>query len=124
MKLDSDRLILPDSAISISTKVQSVGKFNVDAEGRIHGHSHPTRDGRGWTLPLLWPVKLVAFPHCGPRPTLKGELRVMLRLLDDVDILRDAFLSSAAWGNTQGEGIKSTADPIWEPISQRSLASL
>ena len=75
----------------------------MDAEGRIHGHGHPTRDALGWTPPLLWPAKLVALPLRNPRPTLKGELRVMLRLLDDVDIPRDAFLSNAALRNTQGE---------------------
>jgi hypothetical protein len=101
MKLEFDRLILAHSGISVSTNVQSVGRFNLDAEGRTHGHGHPTRDALGWTIPLLWPVKLVALPQRGPRPTLKGELRVTLRLLGDVDIPGDAFPSSAALRNTQ-----------------------
>src|SRR5262249_23943933 len=31
-------------------------------QGRIHGHGHPTRDALGWTIPPLWPMKLVALP--------------------------------------------------------------
>src|SRR5262249_33087220 len=98
------------SSVSVCANVQSVGRFNVVAEARIHGHGHPTCDALGWTIPLLWPVKLVALPQRGPRPRLKGELPVTLRLLDDVDIPRAAFSNGAL------RGIKSTADPIWQSI--------
>lgn len=86
LKLEFDRLILPDTEIPIATKVVAVRRYRVDAEGKILGRGHPKRDALGWTLPILWPVKLATLPTRGPRPTLKGEVPITLRLLDDVAI--------------------------------------
>jgi hypothetical protein len=44
------------------------------------------RDALGWAVPILWPVKVVTLPARGPRPTLKGEVRITLRLLEDVEV--------------------------------------
>jgi hypothetical protein len=37
-------------------------------------------------LPPLWPWKIIMLPARGPRPTLKGESQLTLRLMDDVQI--------------------------------------
>jgi hypothetical protein len=37
-------------------------------------------------LPPLWPWKIIMLPARGPRPTLKGESMLTLRLMDDVQI--------------------------------------
>ncbi len=37
-------------------------------------------------IPILWPVKVITLPARGPRPTLKGEVRITLRLMEDVDV--------------------------------------
>jgi hypothetical protein len=80
--LDFDRLILPNGIAPIKVRVISVSGFKVDAEGRIQGH--PRRDEAEWAIPFLWPEKLVTLPLRGPRPALKGERTITLRLLDDV----------------------------------------
>lgn len=82
--LDFDRLILPDGIASISARVISVRGFKVDTDGRILGHGHPKRDAAGWAVPVLWPEKVATLPLRGPRPALKGERLITLRLLDDV----------------------------------------
>src|SRR6516165_3188017 len=84
IRLDFDRLILPNGIAPISARVISVRGFKVDAEGRILGHGHPKRDAAGWAVPVLWPEKIITLPLRGPRPALKGERLISLRLLDDV----------------------------------------
>lgn len=87
LKLEFDRLVLsPNDEIPLLAKVVSVRGYRVDAEGRILGRGHPTRDAIGWSIPILWPVKLMTLPARGPRPCLRGEVPVTLRLLDDVPI--------------------------------------
>lgn len=86
MKLEFDRLILPGTDIPIATKVVAVRRFRVDEEGKILGQGHPKRDAIAWMFPFLWPMDLVRLPARGPRPTLSGEVPVVLRLMDDVDI--------------------------------------
>src|SRR6266852_2283608 len=90
MKLEFDRLILsPTTEVPVATKVVSVRRFRMDAEGKILGRGHPKRDTFFWTIPLLWPIKLMTLPARGPRPTLAGEAPITLRLMDDVSIPRD-----------------------------------
>jgi len=86
IKLEFDRLILPNGEAPITARVISVHGFKVDAEGRIRGQGHPKRDVLGWAIPILWPVKLVSLPLRGPGPALKGERLVTLRVLDDVRV--------------------------------------
>jgi hypothetical protein len=87
MELAFDRLVLPGAVtVPLSAKVISVPRFKVNREGKIQGHGHPKRDAVGWAIPVLWPVKMLTLPARGPRPTLKGEVRITLRLLDDVEI--------------------------------------
>ena len=86
LKLAFDRIGLPDTDVPLTAKMIAVAGFNVDKQGRIIGHGHPTRDVVEWMLPPLWPWKVLTLPARGPRPTLKGETRVTLRVMDDITI--------------------------------------
>ncbi len=37
-------------------------------------------------IPPLWPEKVITLPARGPRPTLKGEEQLMLRVMDDIAV--------------------------------------
>jgi len=98
LKLAFDRVGLPDTDIPLTAKVIAVAGYNVDREGKVIGHGHPTRDVVEWMLPPLWPWKVLTLPARGPRPTLKGEVRVTLRVMDDLivpRIPREAALPTA-----------------------------
>jgi hypothetical protein len=84
LKLAFDRIGLPDGDIPLTAKVVAVAGFNVNKEGKVIGHGHATRDVVEWMLPPLWPWKVLSLPARGPRPTLKGEVRVTLRVMDDI----------------------------------------
>ncbi len=87
IEIDFDRLILPGPQIfPLSAKVTSAPKYKVDSEGKIHGKGHATRDVVEWMIPPLWPVKIVLLPARGPFPALKGEFRMTLRLMEDVEV--------------------------------------
>lgn len=87
IELTFDCLVLPGAVtLPISAKVIFVPHLRVDQEGKIHGRGHPKRDAVGWAIPTLWPVKVLTLPARGPRPTLKGEVRITLRLMEDVDV--------------------------------------
>lgn len=83
LKMSIDRIGLPTTDIPVQAKVISVAGYKVDKEGKVIGHGHPTRDIVEWMLPPLWPWKIVTLPARGPRPTLKGEVRLILRVMDD-----------------------------------------
>lgn len=82
-----DRIILPNGQIlPVSAKVITAPHLRTDKEGKMHGKGHPTRDAIEWMIPVLWPVKILTLPERGPYPKLKGETRVSLRLLEDVEL--------------------------------------
>ncbi len=84
LKLSFDRIGLPSSDLPLTAKVIAVAGYNVDRQGKIIGHGHATRDTVEWMLPPLWPWKVLTLPARGPRPTLKGEVRITLRVMDDI----------------------------------------
>jgi len=84
LKLSFDRIGLADTDLPLPAKVIAVKGYRVDKEGKIIGHGHATRDVVEWMLPPLWPWKVLTLPARGPRPALKGEVYVTLRLMDDV----------------------------------------
>jgi hypothetical protein len=87
MELKFDRLVMqPDVVIPISARVVEVPKYNVDKNGRILGNGHPVRDTVEWLIPVLWPIDLINLPRRGPRPVLKPETRLTLKLMDDMGI--------------------------------------
>lgn len=86
MQLNFDRILLPGAEIPLSTKVISVPRLMVDAQGRIHGRGHARRDAVEWMIPVLWPEKILTLPMRGPRPALKGETRITLKLMQDLSV--------------------------------------
>jgi hypothetical protein len=86
LKLVFDRIGLPSGEVPITAKVVAAGDFNVDREGKIIGHGHATRDTVEWMFPPLWPWKILTLPARGPRPALKGETKVTLRVMDDLTV--------------------------------------
>jgi len=89
LKLEFDRIGLPTSDVPVPSKVIQAKGFKVDKQGDIVGHGHATRDVVEWMFPPLWPWKLIMLPARGPRPTLKGEEQITLRLMDDVMVPRN-----------------------------------
>lgn len=89
IKLEFDRLILPDTVAPISARVISVSHFQVDRDSKILGRGHPKRDALGWAIPVLWPVKVFTLPMRGPRPVLQGESRITLKLLEDLNLSQE-----------------------------------
>jgi hypothetical protein len=88
IKLQFDRIGLPTSDLPVPSKIIAAKGFKVDKEGDIKGHGHATRDVVEWMFPPLWPWKLIMLPARGPRPALKGEEQITLRLMDDVMVPR------------------------------------
>lgn len=86
LKITFDRVILPYGDFPVPAKVIEARGFKVDKKGDIDGKGHAKRDVAEWMIPLLWPWKLVSLPRRGPRPTLKGEEPLELRLMDDISI--------------------------------------
>ena len=86
MELEFDHIITPDAELPISTKIISAPHLKVDLEGRIHGTGHARRDAIEWSIPVLWPEKIVTLPNRGPRPVLKHEARISLKLMQDLPI--------------------------------------
>ena len=86
LKITFDRVILPYGDLPVPAKVIQARGFKVDKKGDIDGKGHAKRDVAEWMIPLLWPWKVVSLPMRGPRPTLKGEESLELRLMDDISI--------------------------------------
>ncbi len=87
MELKFDRIVVGSrEIIPIDAKVVDVPGFNVDRDGRILGKGHRTRDIVEWSIPILWPIDLLALPRRGPRPTLKSETRLTLLVMDDTEV--------------------------------------
>jgi hypothetical protein len=96
IQLEFTSLTLPGGTVPLSAKVISAARYRVDGDGKIQGRGHGTRDAIEWSLPVLWPVKVLTLPARGPRPTLKGETRLELRLMDDVVIPESAYVLPGA----------------------------
>lgn len=88
LKIEFDRIGFPESDIPVPSKIISAKGYKVDKKGDIVGKGHPTRDTVEWLIPPLWPWKVLTLPARGPRPTLKGEEQVTVRLMDDIDVPR------------------------------------
>jgi hypothetical protein len=86
MKIQFDRIGLPSGDLPLDAKVIATRGYKVDKEGDIRGKGHAKRDVVEWMLPPLWPWKVIMLPARGPRPTLKGESVMTLRLMDDVQV--------------------------------------
>jgi hypothetical protein len=88
LKLEFDRIGFPSSDIPVPSKVIAAKGYKVDRHGDIVGRGHATRDTVEWLIPPLWPWKILTLPARGPRPTLKNEEQITVRLMDDIQIPR------------------------------------
>jgi hypothetical protein len=86
LNLRFDRIGLPSGDMPLDAKIIAVRGYKVDKEGKIKGKGHAKRDAAEWMFPPLWPWKVIMLPARGPRPKLKGETVLSLRLMDDVQI--------------------------------------
>jgi hypothetical protein len=146
LKIQFDRIGLPTGDLPLETKVIATNGYKVDKEGKIDGKGHVKRDIVEWMLPPLWPWKVIMLPARGPRPKLKGESILTLRLMDDVDIPQIAETFGPGWHffgnyqrnsfqNSNGYDASSTelqlsvthvaaADPGPQAVPQATYASL
>lgn len=97
LKLQFDRIGVPAGDIPLDSKVIATRGYKVDKEGKIDGKGHPRRDVIEWMLPPLWPWKVIMLPARGPRPKLKGETVLSLRLMDDIQIPQLAQTFGPGW---------------------------
>jgi hypothetical protein len=97
LKVQFDRIGLPTGDLPLEAKVISTRGYKVDKQGKIDGKGHPRRDVIEWMIPPLWPWKVIMLPARGPRPTLKGETVLSLRLMDDVQIPQVARSFGPNW---------------------------
>jgi len=88
LKLQFDRIGFPTSDVPVPAKVIAAKGYKVDRHGDIVGHGHATRDVVEWMIPPLWPWKVITLPKRGPRPTLKNEEQITVRLMDDIEVPR------------------------------------
>ncbi len=87
MELKFDRMVIePNTVVPIDARVVDVPGYKVDNQGRILGKGHVARDITMWSIPVLWPIDLLMLPARGPRPVLKEEARLTLKVMDDLSL--------------------------------------
>ena len=87
LDLEFDRIILPGARVlPLQVKIIAAPHLKTDREGKMHSGGHPKRDAAGWMVPVLWPIKILTLPMRGPYPALKGEARLTMRLMEDVEV--------------------------------------
>ena len=120
IQLEFTSLTLPGGTFPLEAKVISAGRYRVDGQGKIWGKGHAVRDAVEWTIPLLWPVKVLTLPARGPRPNFKGETRVQLRLMSDVSIPSSTSSNFGGVTSRSNYGAASKPEPKPEDSSRRS----
>src|SRR5579859_1021274 len=117
LKVQFDRIGLPTGDLPLEAKVISTRGYRVDKQGKIDGKGHPRRDVIEWMIPPLWPWKVIMLPARGPRPTLKGETVLSLRLMDDVAIPQMAQTFGPGWHffNRMSETFQDAKSAITRP---------
>src|SRR5579863_1343430 len=127
LKLQFDRIGLPSGDLPLEAKVIATRGYKVDKEGKIDGKGHAKRDVVEWMLPPLWPWKVIMLPARGPRPALKGESTISLRLMDDVQIPQVAQTFGPDWhffGRPQNESFQDTQASAGQPkLALREVSS-
>ena len=98
LKIVFDRIALPNTELPLDTKIVAARNYHVNKQGDIKGNGHAKRDVIEWLFPPLWPWKVIMLPARGPRPTLKGEQVLTLRLMEDVSVPKfGATYNSRDW---------------------------
>jgi len=126
LKLQFDRIGLPSGDLPLEAKVIATRGYKVDKEGKIDGKGHVKRDIIEWMLPPLWPWKVIMLPARGPRPTLKGETALSLRLMDDVEIPQVGQTISPGWhffGHVRNESFDAQANIAHTRLTVSEVAS-
>jgi len=128
LRLEFDRMVLPGAQVlPLSAKIISAPHMKVDKQGDIDGKGHPKRDATEWMIPVLWPIKVITLPVRGPYPALKGETRIAMRLMEDIEVpfpVAHNTVSTPPWAtpssyNSDGfRGSLSTA-PMIQPATYR-----
>jgi hypothetical protein len=95
LQLEFTSLTMPGGSVPMDAKVISAARYRVNGDGKIQGRGHATRDAVEWAIPILWPIKVVTLPARGPRPNLKGETQITLRLMEDLVIPEFAYTGSS-----------------------------
>src|SRR5271166_152031 len=125
LRLQFDRIGLPTGDLPLETKVIATNGYKVDKEGKIDGKGHAKRDVVEWMLPPLWPWKVLMLPARGPRPKLKGESTLTLRLMDDVDIPQVAQTFGPGWhffGQPQNQSFQGSSQDARANTARPQLA--
>jgi hypothetical protein len=112
LKIQFDRIGLANTDMPLSSKIIEAHGYRVDRQGDIVGRGHAKRDVVEWLIPPLWPWKVVSLPARGPRPTLKGEEPLTLRLMEDIVVPRAALAPAPGW---HFFGQPSSLSPITPP---------
>ena len=127
LKLQFDRIGLPTGDLPLEAKIIATRGYKVDKEGKIDGKGHAKRDVVEWMLPPLWPWKVVMLPARGPRPKLKGETVLSMRLMDDVQIPQAAQTYGPGWhffGRPQNESYRESGYTQGRPrLAVRNVAA-
>jgi hypothetical protein len=126
MELRFDRMVIePDTILSVDVRVVDVPGYHVDNQGRILGKGHVGRDIAMWSIPILWPIDLLTIADRGPRPTLKQETRITLKVMDDLTVPTTTTPQQDPYGLTHREpsaknntpSVPSTeSSPVQEPV--------
>jgi hypothetical protein len=128
LKLQFDRIGLPNGDLPLEAKVVATRGYKVDKAGKIDGKGHAKRDIIEWMLPPLWPWKIIMLPARGPRPQLKGETVLSLRLMDDVQIPQLAQTFGPNWhffGRPQNESFRDAQASSASPqLAVRAVGSV
>ena len=123
MQLTFDHMVVePDTIIPMDARVVDVPGYNIDRQGRILGKGHAVRDTIEWMIPVLWPIDLIELPRRGPRPTLKTETRLTLKVMDDVYVPEGgAEPERDPYGLSHRPSAKADPPPVYEqPAPQES----
>lgn len=120
MQVSFDRIILPGAQVlPLSAKIISAPHLKTDAEGKVHSKGHPKRDAILWAIPVFWPVKLITLPARGPYPAFKGETRLSLRLMEDMEFslpaVRSSLVPAPPWAAPSR--YDSTSNAAYRPAS-------
>jgi hypothetical protein len=108
LQLEFDKIGFPEGQVPLPAKLISAKGYRVDREGRIIGHGHPVRDAAEWMFPPLWPEKVLTLPARGPRPTLKHEEQLVLRVMDDIALPTQPLVG---WHFFTHPGASSSTEP-------------
>jgi hypothetical protein len=101
IELDFDRIVLPGAqVIPLSAKMISAPHLKVDSDGKAHSLGHPKRDAALWAIPIFWPVKLITLPNRGPYPAFKGEVRLTMRLMEDIEVPSSVSVPRPPWATS------------------------